>query len=121
MPWCLSITYLSSKPYLTLVNMPIGLCTCIHHSEKGIINTNDHAQYCYVLVIIIRVSFLLGYYCLTVESYQTHYHTTPCRDLDFNPNKQYYMATCGDDGYSRFWDVRNPSEPAVARADHSHW
>jgi WD40 repeat protein len=43
------------------------------------------------------------------------------RDLDFNPNKQYYMATCGDDGYSRFWDVRNPSEPVVARADHSHW
>jgi hypothetical protein len=31
------------------------------------------------------------------------------------------MATCGDDGYSRFWDVRNPSEPAIARADHSHW
>ncbi|PSN32600.1 Protein TSSC1 [Blattella germanica] len=43
------------------------------------------------------------------------------QDLDFNPNKQYFMATCGDDGYSRFWDVRNPSEPAIARADHSHW
>lgn len=48
-------------------------------------------------------------------------HCQLVRDLDFNPNKQYYMATCGDDGYSRFWDVRNPSEPAVARADHSHW
>ncbi|XP_069676669.1 EARP-interacting protein homolog isoform X2 [Periplaneta americana] len=48
-------------------------------------------------------------------------HCQLVRDFDFNPNKQYYMATCGDDGYSRFWDVRNPSEPAIARADHSHW
>ncbi|KAJ9601626.1 hypothetical protein L9F63_000234 [Diploptera punctata] len=48
-------------------------------------------------------------------------HCQLVRDLDFNPNKQYYMATCGDDGYSRFWDSRNPSEPVIARADHSHW
>ena len=24
-------------------------------------------------------------------------HTQLVRDLDFNPNKQYYMASCGDD------------------------
>ncbi|KAG8224969.1 hypothetical protein J437_LFUL009703 [Ladona fulva] len=43
------------------------------------------------------------------------------RDLDFNPNRQYYMASCGDDGWTKFWDVRSPTEPAVARSDHSHW
>ncbi|XP_066999676.1 EARP-interacting protein homolog [Anabrus simplex] len=48
-------------------------------------------------------------------------HSQLIRDLDFNPNKQYYLATCGDDGCSKFWDVRNPSEPVVSRSDHSHW
>nr|CAD7600888.1 unnamed protein product [Timema genevievae] len=48
-------------------------------------------------------------------------HSQVVRDLDFNPNKQYYMATCGDDGCSKFWDVRNSSEPVVTRSDHSHW
>nr|CAD7401515.1 unnamed protein product [Timema cristinae]CAD7425488.1 unnamed protein product [Timema monikensis] len=42
-------------------------------------------------------------------------HSQLVRDLDFNPNKQYYMATCGDDGCSKFWDVRNSSEPVVTR------
>lgn len=43
------------------------------------------------------------------------------RDFDFNPNRQYYLATCGDDGFTRFWDIRNGSEPLVSRSDHSHW
>lgn len=37
-------------------------------------------------------------------------HNQPIRDLDFNPNRQYYMATCGDDGCTKFWDVRNISQ-----------
>lgn len=48
-------------------------------------------------------------------------HIEPIRDLDFNPNRQYYMATCGDDGCTKFWDVRNISRPVLSRHDHYHW
>lgn len=29
------------------------------------------------------------------------------RDLDLTPNKQYYLASCGDDCKVKFWDTRN--------------
>lgn len=48
-------------------------------------------------------------------------HNNLTRDLDFNPNAQYYLASCGDDCESRFWDVRNPSSVAVSLQNHSHW
>ena len=49
-------------------------------------------------------------------------HSQLVRDLDFNPNKQYFMATCGDDCHVKFWDVRQPSTPvAVINDQHSHW
>ncbi|KAF0297261.1 EARP-interacting [Amphibalanus amphitrite] len=43
------------------------------------------------------------------------------RDLDFNPNKQYYLATCGDDCRVKFWDIRKPTAPLKVLVDHSHW
>lgn len=43
------------------------------------------------------------------------------RDIDFNPNRHHFLATCGDDGRSRFWDIRNTSQPLISRSDHSHW
>lgn len=43
------------------------------------------------------------------------------RDLDFNPNAQYFLATCGDDFQSRFWDLRKPETPIVSLLNHSHW
>jgi WD40 repeat protein len=49
-------------------------------------------------------------------------HNFQVRDLDFNPNKQYYFATCGDDCAVRFWDFRNPSAALkVLEHCHSHW
>lgn len=48
-------------------------------------------------------------------------HTQPVRDLDFNPNAQYYLASCGDDCEYKFWDVRNAKEPAIVMQPHSHW
>lgn len=48
-------------------------------------------------------------------------HLQLVRDLDFNPNRHYLLGTCGDDGRSRFWDLRNTSQPLISRSDHSHW
>ncbi|CAB3365655.1 Hypothetical predicted protein [Cloeon dipterum] len=48
-------------------------------------------------------------------------HNQLVRDIDFNPNKQYFLASCGDDGNSKFWDIRKTKVPVVTRADHSHW
>ncbi|CAH1773380.1 unnamed protein product, partial [Owenia fusiformis] len=48
-------------------------------------------------------------------------HNQVVRDLDFNPNKQYYLATCGDDCKAKFWDIRNTSQPVKTLSDHSHW
>ncbi|KAL7648820.1 UNVERIFIED_CONTAM: hypothetical protein RMT77_000727 [Armadillidium vulgare] len=48
-------------------------------------------------------------------------HSPIVRDLDFNQNKQYYLASCGDDGAVKFWDIRNSSKPLLTRFDHSHW
>lgn len=48
-------------------------------------------------------------------------HGQLVRELDFNPNRQYFLATCGDDCQAKFWDVRSPKEPAVTLDNHSHW
>eukprot|EP00088_Acartia_fossae_P040017 TRINITY_DN4164_c0_g1_i6.p1 TRINITY_DN4164_c0_g1~~TRINITY_DN4164_c0_g1_i6.p1 ORF type:complete len:375 (+),score=61.29 TRINITY_DN4164_c0_g1_i6:49-1173(+) len=43
------------------------------------------------------------------------------RSMDYNPNKQYYLATGGDDGSLIIWDYRAPSEPLTTVREHSHW
>ncbi|CAM9619831.1 EARP and GARP complex-interacting protein 1 [Lampetra fluviatilis] len=48
-------------------------------------------------------------------------HGQLVRDMDFNPNKQYYLASCGDDCKVKFWDTRNPTEPVRSLEEHSHW
>uniref|UniRef100_A0A803K266 EARP-interacting protein homolog n=1 Tax=Xenopus tropicalis TaxID=8364 RepID=A0A803K266_XENTR len=48
-------------------------------------------------------------------------HGQLVRDLDFNPNKQYYLASCGDDCKVKFWDTRNIHEPVKTLEEHSHW
>lgn len=49
-------------------------------------------------------------------------HGQLVRDIDFNPNKMYYVVTCGDDCQVKFWDVRDSTEPVkVLMDDHSHW
>ncbi len=48
-------------------------------------------------------------------------HGQLVRDLDFNPNKQYYLASCGDDCKVKFWDVRHINEPVKCLEEHSHW
>lgn len=63
-------------------------------------------------------NFLMSYrqiYCIE------NAHGQLVRDLDFNPNKQYYLASCGDDCKVKFWDTRNVTEPVKTLEEHSHW
>lgn len=48
-------------------------------------------------------------------------HQQLVRDIDFNPNKQYYLASCGDDCRTKFWDIRKPNECLKTLTNHSHW
>ncbi|XP_041359477.1 EARP and GARP complex-interacting protein 1-like [Gigantopelta aegis] len=48
-------------------------------------------------------------------------HGQLVRDLDFNPNKQYYLASCGDDCKVKFWDTRKTTESLMTLSEHSHW
>ncbi|XP_004347509.1 hypothetical protein CAOG_04758 [Capsaspora owczarzaki ATCC 30864] len=50
-----------------------------------------------------------------------HAHSQAIRDIDFNPNRQYIMATAGDDCKVKFWDVRKPATPLKVLQHHSHW
>lgn len=45
------------------------------------------------------------------------------RDLDFNPNRPYYLCAGGDDGVVKFWDYRKAGDGPVGRLNppHSHW
>jgi len=44
------------------------------------------------------------------------------RSLDFNPNKQYFLASGGDDGSVSVWDCRQTSQGPLSTArQHSHW
>lgn len=48
-------------------------------------------------------------------------HKILLRDLDYNMNKQYHIATCGDDSFVKIWDYRQTSQPVFSRNDHTHW
>ncbi|CAG9570928.1 unnamed protein product [Danaus chrysippus] len=48
-------------------------------------------------------------------------HRQLARDLDFNPNRQFHLASAGDDAALNIWDYRNGKEPIFTRTDHSHW
>ena len=67
------------------------------------------------------------YICYSIKTFQRqsyiidNAHSQTVRDIDFNPNKQYYMASCSDDCKTKFWDIRNTETPLMVRSDHSHW
>ncbi|KAB0405661.1 hypothetical protein E2I00_011913, partial [Balaenoptera physalus] len=64
-----------------------------------------------------QLKFTTGRQIYCIESA----HGQLVRDLDFNPNKQYYLASCGDDCRVKFWDTRNVTEPVKTLEEHSHW
>ncbi|EQC39103.1 hypothetical protein SDRG_03311 [Saprolegnia diclina VS20] len=48
-------------------------------------------------------------------------HLGCTRDVDYNPNKPYYIASGGDDGKVKFWDLRKPQTALLTLSGHSHW
>ncbi|VDO21848.1 unnamed protein product [Haemonchus placei] len=48
-------------------------------------------------------------------------HAHRALHLDFNPNLQHVVASCGDDGAVRLWDWRNPNSTLVTVTPHAHW
>jgi WD40 repeat protein len=48
-------------------------------------------------------------------------HSILARDLDFNPNKQYQLATGGDDCKTKIWDIRSPKNHILEIVRHTHW
>ncbi|XP_039749816.1 EARP and GARP complex-interacting protein 1 [Pararge aegeria] len=48
-------------------------------------------------------------------------HRQLARDIDFNPNRQFHLASAGDDAALNIWDYRHGKEPIFSRTDHSHW
>jgi len=48
-------------------------------------------------------------------------HQEHIRDIDFNPNKPYYLLSAGDDCKLKFWDTRQTKEPVKTFVGHNHW
>ncbi|EJD75065.1 hypothetical protein, variant [Loa loa] len=49
-----------------------------------------------------------------------HVNSPRVRNLDFNPNMQHIVATCGDDFRVALWDMRKVNTPLKFLQDHSH-
>ncbi|XP_060790670.1 EARP-interacting protein homolog isoform X1 [Neoarius graeffei] len=80
-----------------------------HHNSTQLATANDTAIRGWDLRSMSQI------YCIE------NAHGQLVRDLDFNPNKQYYLASCGDDCKVKFWDVRHINEPVKTLEEHSHW
>jgi len=51
-----------------------------------------------------------------------HCHRGGVTAIDYNPNKPYTVATAGQDGTAKIWDLRQAAHPVLtARGGHSHW
>lgn len=56
----------------------------------------------------------------TCSSFMAHRYGVT--SVDFNPNKPHVLATAGQDGLLKFWDLRNAKRPLLtARGGHSHY
>ncbi|VDK64138.1 unnamed protein product [Anisakis simplex] len=74
----------------------------------------------------LAVSYDGGVRAIDTRSLDDQFHIVnanppTCRSLDFNPNMQYMLATCGDDCRVALWDTRSVKEPVKTLNDHSHW
>jgi WD40 repeat protein len=50
-----------------------------------------------------------------------HAHGAPVRHADYNPTRQHQLATAGDDGRVKVWDLRHTGRALVEFEPHAHW
>lgn len=48
-------------------------------------------------------------------------HRQPITDVDFNPNRPFYVASAGADRRINVWDIRKAQQPITIVQGHSHW
>ena len=48
-------------------------------------------------------------------------HSQCVRALSYNPNKPWFLASAGDDGLVKFWDLRRADAPVKVLSGHTHW
>ncbi|VDP05129.1 unnamed protein product [Soboliphyme baturini] len=58
---------------------------------------------------------------LSRTTFSIQAHPNYVRDIDLNPNRNYYLATAGDDCRILFWDTRVVKQPMKSVLSHSHW
>ncbi len=51
----------------------------------------------------------------------SHAHVEKVLDIDYNPNKMNQIATAGQDGRIKIWDLRQYDKPVLEMSHHSHW
>jgi len=90
-----------SKKYTT------GCCSSIHPEQ--IITANENSVHGFDLRSL-------------KETYSiNNAHSPFVRDLDFNPYKDYFLVTGGDDYRIKFWDTRRTDAPLKIIPSHNHW
>lgn len=71
-----------------------------------------------VMIILSKLKLISFFRCsFSIDNAHPPY----VRDVDYNPNRQYYLMSCGDDCRVKFWDVRKTNECLKILTDHSHW
>lgn len=48
-------------------------------------------------------------------------HLSTVYDIDYNPNKAHCLASGGEDGTIKFWDLRQCKQSLLSLPAHSHW
>ncbi len=93
-------------------NLPPHMAWDPHHADSTAVAAGTHVQ-----LIDWRTSpGSAG----MVERFPCHRYGVT--DLDYNPNKPHVLTTAGQEGFLKFWDLRNVKQPLLTvRGGHSHW
>ncbi|KAK5972525.1 hypothetical protein GCK32_006049 [Trichostrongylus colubriformis] len=89
-----------------------GLASALFQSSVQTYQTQEGLKY-------ILVKAEQGCFSESLRIKDSHAHRA--LHLDFNPNLQHVVASCGDDGAVRLWDWRNPNIALLTVTPHAHW
>jgi EARP and GARP complex-interacting protein 1 len=99
---------------------PPRVCWDPHSANGSMLAVTDGGGLVQILDWRVDTSVPTG----TVSQFRAQQRSGGVTDLDYNPNKPYVLATAGQDGLVKFWDLRrlDATRPLlVTRGGHSHW